>query len=137
LGEKENERRREAERRREPERGERRKRKRRGERKRKRKPPLSFPSHQGHAPRVRGPEPLDPGPAQHCGPPAAPSDAAQSAVDELEENRVDFGGKESGGNGKRKRVFLRRGNERQRENSKKEKGRKLSPLLRSTRRNQG
>jgi hypothetical protein len=63
---------------------------------------------------VRGPEPLDPGPAQHCGPPAAPSDAAQSAVDELEENRVDFGGKESGGNGKRKRVFLRRGNERQR-----------------------
>ena len=51
----------------------------------------SSSSYQGHPPRVRGPEPLDPSPAQHGGPPTAPADAAEGAVDKLKEKR-GFGG---------------------------------------------
>ena len=40
-------------------------------------------SYQGHPPRVRCPKPLDPRPAQHCGPPAAPADAAEGPVAKL------------------------------------------------------
>ena len=51
----------------------------------------SVSAYQGHPPRVRGPEPLDPSPAQHGGPPTAPADAAEGAVDKLKEKR-GFGG---------------------------------------------